>query len=269
MNLTIFDVEHGACALLTCDNGQRLMLDCGHNASTGWKPGDYLASIGVGTLDMLAITNYDEDHVSGIDNLLKRVDVKLLLGNPTVSADVLTRLKSETGSGPGISLLANVLRGLGTPTWQWLGPPVSWNCNAYPTFTDENNLSLALHLNLNGFGFLFPGDLESAGWKALLAARAEFRTAVKNTRVLMASHHGRLSGVCTELFNDYGCKPDLVVISDDYHQYDTQATTTYYKSKAAGIHNFRTAGTTRWVLTTRSDGTINFNFPAGGGCIVT
>lgn len=42
MQLQIFDVEHGACALLTADNGTRLMIDCGHNATTGWRPGSYL-----------------------------------------------------------------------------------------------------------------------------------------------------------------------------------------------------------------------------------
>lgn len=75
MNLQIFDVEHGACALLTCNNETRLMIDCGHNASTGWYPGSYLRSKGITYLDMLAITNYDEDHVSGLANLLENVKV--------------------------------------------------------------------------------------------------------------------------------------------------------------------------------------------------
>lgn len=34
MELKVFDVEHGACALLSCDNGARLMIDCGHNSTT-------------------------------------------------------------------------------------------------------------------------------------------------------------------------------------------------------------------------------------------
>jgi hypothetical protein len=42
MELQIFDVEHGACALLTAHNGTRFMIDCGHNSTTGWKPGTYL-----------------------------------------------------------------------------------------------------------------------------------------------------------------------------------------------------------------------------------
>src|SRR5256885_1535002 len=73
MHLTIFNVEHGQCALLTYDNGQRLMVDCGHNATTGWRPGDYLASQGITRLENLAITNYDEDHVSGLSNLITKV----------------------------------------------------------------------------------------------------------------------------------------------------------------------------------------------------
>jgi hypothetical protein len=46
MKLQIFDVEHGACSLLTADNNARLMIDRGHNATTGWKPGTYLAQPG-------------------------------------------------------------------------------------------------------------------------------------------------------------------------------------------------------------------------------
>jgi len=46
-------------------NNTRFMIDCGHNATTGWKPGTYLLQQGIRNLEMLAITNYDEDHASG------------------------------------------------------------------------------------------------------------------------------------------------------------------------------------------------------------
>lgn len=71
--LQIFDVEHGACALLTvtAPNGgvRRLLIDCGHNASTRWTPGGHLKSLGVTQIEQLIITNYDEDHVSGYRSL--------------------------------------------------------------------------------------------------------------------------------------------------------------------------------------------------------
>lgn len=276
MNLRIFDVEHGQCALLTCDNGERMMIDCGHNATTRWYPGDYLASQGVNALKLLVITNYDEDHVSGLPNLLSKVAVENVAWNPSVSAQTLLGLKSECGHGPGVAKVLD---------WKvnaqpWSAPPqfpgVTWNrfSNPYPTFDDENNLSLALYLQVwagspaRYTSFLFPGDLEKAGWLALLHADATFREAAKNTGVLIASHHGRESGVCEELFDVYGCAPKLVVISDDCHQYDTQKTTGYYKSKTIGIPYFRSEGA-RWVLTTRNDGALSFDFNADGSTTVS
>src|SRR5579871_5585482 len=105
MELKFFDVEHGACALLTTDNGRSIMIDCGHNTTTGWKPGDYLLSQQITSLDMLVITNYDEDHASGLPNLLEKVEVKRLLRNKSVSPQTLTQLKSQDGMGAGISRL--------------------------------------------------------------------------------------------------------------------------------------------------------------------
>ena len=47
MLLDIFDVEHGACALITTSNGKRVMIDCGHNAATNWRPGSALVLAGI------------------------------------------------------------------------------------------------------------------------------------------------------------------------------------------------------------------------------
>lgn len=99
MNLKIFDVEHGAYALLTCDDNTRLMIDSGHNASTNWYPGTYLRRQGVSKLDMLAVTNYDEDHVSGLNNLFDNVQVGWLWRNKSVSSGTIRKLKSEDGRG--------------------------------------------------------------------------------------------------------------------------------------------------------------------------
>lgn len=203
MELKIFDVEHGACALLTCDNGARVMIDCGHNATTGWRPGSYLRQQGVQHLDMLVVTNYDEDHVSGLPDLRAKVAINRL--------------------------------------WR-------------------NKLSFIAHFKLNGIGFLFPGDLETKGWDTLLSRDQRFRAAVSDTKVLIASHHGRESGLCPDMFTKYGCKPYWVVISDKGYQYDTQKTVPFYASHAIGAA-FR--GEERKVLTTRNDGRIRFWFNNG------
>ncbi|ANN94352.1 TPA: ComEC/Rec2 family competence protein [Legionella pneumophila] len=268
MKLQIFDVEHGACALLTCINGTRLMIDCGHNANSGWKPGSYLRSQGVTHLDMLAITNYDEDHVSGLPDLLEQVHVNWLWRNPSVSATDIKNMKAKNGMGYGIESLVNIL-----PTYKYTGwqpPEFSFVERRgfyapYPTFVDTNNLSMAIHLNIAGINFLFSGDLESGGWNTLLKDQS-FRNVIANTDIFIAPHHGRESGIYPQIFEEYQCFPHYIIMSDKSHMYDTQKTLDYYSSKARGGF-FR--GKHRRVLTTRKDGSITFNFNfLKGECLV-
>ena len=261
--MTIFDVEHGSCALLTCDNGTRMMIDCGHNATTGWTPGKHLQSQLASKLDMLMVTNYDEDHVSGFRDLDSRIYIDWMVRNTSVTGLDMYVLKSESGIGTSMAHLANRVSNFissNNPQPVFLG--VTWETynNTYPAFDDENNLSMVVSLTINGIRFLFPGDIESKGWLALLSQSASQQAAVASTDVLIASHHGRENGICEEMFDVIGCNPSVVIISDDYHKYDTQKTTQYYASKSKGI-SFR--GRDRWVLTTRNDGDISFSFTAG------
>lgn len=260
MDLKIFDVEHGACALITCRNGARIMVDCGHNGDSGWRPGNYLAERGISRLDLLCITNYDEDHVSGLPNLRERVRITALRRNKSVSPPVLTMLKSEDGMGRGIEELVSMATEYTAP----LAVPQTFDGVVrqdfhltYPEFDDENNLSLVMNFEINGVNFLFPGDLEKEGWKALLERDAKFRECVKKTHVLVASHHGRENGRYEPLFDNYGCKPIVVVISDKGYAHDSQETVPYYRSKASGV---TLNGELRRVLTTRRDDCIRFTF---------
>lgn len=264
MRLQIFDVEHGACALLTADNHARLMIDCGHNGSTGWKPGSYLRQQGISAIEMLAITNYDEDHASGAPDLFDNIRVQSLLRNTSVSGATIKYLKSECGMGPGIARLAYVMDHVYTESVPaarqatFLGLERRVFYNEYPSFDDENNLSMALFLKCHGRGVMFTGDLEVAGFRALLRQDG-FRQALRETNVYIASHHGRESGCCEEL-RDYLVNVYYVVISDQGYEYDTQYTNAFYRAIAKG-GPFR--GDQRYVITTRNDGRIAFDFSPG------
>lgn len=276
--LQVFNVEHGGCALLTTPAGlggwRRVLIDCGHNTSTGWYPGRHLRSMGVTFLEQLVVTNYDEDHVSGYPDLLAQgVYVDWLFRNTSVTPETIRILKSEDGMGKGIDMLVQSLGKFspiganGKPAPTFPGLSMEYFFNSYPVFEDENNLSLVLYLTVFGTSFLFPGDMECGGFEHLLATNARFRQIVPTINVLMASHHGRANGVCAKMFDYHGCRPQLVVISDDYKQHSTQETTNYYASKATGITNFRAPGVSRSVLTTRKDGDIHFTW-SNGGCTV-
>jgi beta-lactamase superfamily II metal-dependent hydrolase len=261
MWLQIFDVEHGACALLTADNGARLMIDCGHNATTGWRPGEHLRTQGIRSIEGLAITNYDEDHASGAPDLFDKIQVQWLYRNHSVSPVTIKLLKTEDGMGLGIERLFHEIATRFTgnaasspePPFPNIERRYFWH--NYPAFDDENNLSLVLFLKCCGVGVMFPGDLERAGFLELLKREA-FRSALRETRVYVASHHGRENGCCEETL-PYLTSVNYVVISDKGYQYDTQTTTPFYSRIAKG-GPFRNQ--TRQVLTTRNDGTIAFSF---------
>ncbi len=71
----------------------------------------------------------------------------------------------------------------------------------------------------------------------------------------MASHHGRENGYCREVFDHTG-QVAVVAFSDSPVQHATQEMATTYAQHARGI---QFNGQTRYVLTTRNDGTIEWN----------
>ncbi|WP_208933799.1 ComEC/Rec2 family competence protein [Paracidovorax avenae] len=275
--LQVFNVDHGACALLSLPTQQgvkRVLIDCGHAADckgTPWSPGDYLGSIGVNFVDLLICTNYDEDHASGAKSLIDNgVSVGCILGNPTVPAEVIEYLKSGDGMGDGIRIIANSLadrhlRGVLQVPPVIPGLELRWFYNPWPHWNTENNLSLVSHLSIHGTNFLFPGDLETNGWRNMLK-HPHFAALMPNVQVLMAAHHGRASGKCEELFDIYGCFPQLIVISDCAKQYQSQETVPYYRHRAKGVSGVRGCDA-RYVMTTREDGTLFFRWE-GKRCLL-
>jgi len=263
MKIEIFNVEHGACALLTDNLGQRMMIDCGHNTSSGWKPGSYLHSLGVTYLHKLWITNYDEDHVSGINDLFDNVTVANLSRNTDVSPALISHHKRNNTMGAGIARLIKeatynfAAPGMpvpGNPILQFSGITEQVFWNTYAQFQDENNLSVVLRLACDGTVIMFTGDMELSGWRALLT-RPDFRQALLGVDIFVASHHGREDGYCEEMFQYFGPNcPRFVVVSDKSIVHETQKTGAWYAGKAFG-GNFN-GEEKRKFITTRSDGSL-------------
>ena len=101
--------------------------------------------------------------------------------------------------------------------------------------------------------FLMPGDNESSSWKELLG-RQDFVSAIQNTHVLIAPHHGRESGFHAPLFERI--TPMLTIISDG-RVVDTSATSRYSaESKGWVVTRRNGPRTERKSVTTRNDGVI-------------
>ncbi len=262
MDIKIFNVGMGQCAMVVCPNKNIVMIDAGHNSESNWRPSDYFSGH---VIECLVISNYDEDHASDLVNLsLTRDKVKFLRLNDTVDSTKLKSLKDATGGmDPGIQTLHDWMKTCKTSLEEPDLGNVIMKCyyNPYETFKNStNNLSVATFFHYGDFTILFPGDLELAGWEELLK-RMDFQDDLKKVTILVASHHGRESGYCEEVF-EY-CNPELIIISDGKKKHETQKKTTgWYEKKASGVM-FQN-GTNRFVLTTRNDGNITIDVPSFG-----
>jgi beta-lactamase superfamily II metal-dependent hydrolase len=283
MRLCVWDVEHGACAMLqhliptpNAPNGaagaKLAMIDSGN--SDTWRPSTHIrGSLNRTTLDYLFITNADQDHMSDLQGLRDAgIFVKVFFRNPSYTSDQIRQIK--LGSGPltndaewYVDACSSFNQPPAEPFDQYMGGITATTfCNNYPFFTKTNDLSLAVFIKYRGFSILFPGDLEKEGWRALLQLPG-FREELSKIKILVASHHGRQNGFCPEVF-DY-CKPRAIVISDKPIEHETQLTQPDYRAvtPASGVI-VRTTGKTRHVLTTRRDGWIQFDVGDDGGFFI-
>jgi len=266
MRLVIWDVQHGACAMVQHILGQyagRLaMIDSG--SADDWRPSTYITkALGRNRLDYLFITNADQDHMSDLQGLWNAgIYTPVLFRNPSYTGEQMRQIKRQSGQLSAdaeryVSACSTFSLPVDEPFDLHMGGITAttfWN--PYPTFPDTNNLSLVIFIKYANFKILFPGDLEKAGWQALLQ-RADFRAELAGTDILVASHHGRESGYCADIFNYF--TPSAVVISDKPIEHKTQKTVPDYRKvvRDQGVR-VSTTMTDRHVLTTRRDGWIQF-----------
>jgi beta-lactamase superfamily II metal-dependent hydrolase len=263
MNLTIFNVRHGFCAYLVADTNNIMLFDCGQDAETGFRPSSYLRQNGCTGIEKLVITNFDQDHVSDLPNILQYIPVITFVRNRSFTSQQLQNMKLENGPITyAMEAAINLHRDYVLPITNPLNyGSIEYNafCNSYPEFTDTNNLSLVSFIHYDGMGIIIPGDLEREGWLRLLQNQ-QFCDNLSRVNIFIASHHGRENGYCEDVFRY--CSPDIFLISDKEIIHDTQDNV--YANHASGVP-FNNNSETRYVLTTRSDGSIRIIKSVGSG----
>ena len=250
MEFRVYNVGHGFCASVTAGNGNVLLFDCGH--TEGNRPSEFLPRRGWNGIEYFFITNYDEDHVSDFPSLNRALPIDWVYRNPSIPPSELRSLKLRGGPlSPAMASVLQMLEGLGEgsgnrpPT-----PGVEFRTyfNRYPGFSDTNNLSLVAAVDIGTLRVLIPGDLERAGWLSLLK-RSDFQAELRGVDLFVASHHGRESGYCEDVFRF--CSPSLIIMSDSEIVHASQKMANTFHSHASG-DSF--AGEIRHVVTTRRDG---------------
>jgi len=96
MDLRFYDVEHGDCCLILSQNNEAVLVDCGYNSTTGWRPSDGLVKQGFGSrrrLHHLILTHPDQDHLADLPGVIEKLKPMNVWQHPQLTLRTIGDLK--------------------------------------------------------------------------------------------------------------------------------------------------------------------------------
>ncbi|NLE75623.1 MAG: ComEC/Rec2 family competence protein [Chloroflexi bacterium] len=207
LHVWFLDVGQGDAILIQGPAGRQVLVDGGPD------PAVLLPALGQAlpfwdrSLDVVALTHPDRDHVAGLVGLLDRYEVGQVLETRQPHTDAYADLWAQEVQASAVSVVV-AHPGLtvdlgGGATAQTLHPPAH---SAASTLWNDNNGSIVLQVRYGQVSFLLTGDMERLAEAELLRQRVDLQSTV-----LKVAHHGAASGT-GPLFLQ-AVAPQLAVIS--------------------------------------------------------
>jgi beta-lactamase superfamily II metal-dependent hydrolase len=276
LDIIVFNVELGQSIFLYPHQNPQygMLVDCGNTPR--FDPVDFLIEKGLlflngqqYVLGEFVLTNYDQDHFSGLPYFQKRAYIKSIrFAKNLASAEIKAQKPTVTDALEHICDLQDTYTGSVT---DYIPP---FKCQAYSLTKSQlngaspttNNLSQMVFVEYHGSVICIAGDLEAGALTQLLAVKTDLKDWLKFANVLVAAHHGRENGYAEEIFDH--CSPECVVISDKQVVHGTQeGMSQAYANRVVG-NGVRLLSSQspepRKVLTTRKDGHIWIRFDTNG-----
>jgi len=267
LRILIHNVGHGQAIHAFTPAGQAVVIDLG--CSDDFSPLEWLQRQ-TRTIDSLVITHPHGDHIDEIRKLQQLGFNVRQLWRPKwlTRQDVIAANQAADEENVECYLSMSDRFSAPIPDGELVGDPVVSGGVTIEKFAADtcgrsniNNHSGVVVFEYQGVKILVPGDNEPPSWRCLLQ-NPRFVQAARSANVVMASHHGRASGYCSDLFEEtLGIgKPNLCAISDGRAQ-DTDATGNYTaQAKGWLVHSRNGSGSeTRYCVTTRTDGYVDIN----------
>ena len=242
--LKVYYLDVGqADSILIQDNNQNMLIDAGNNGDGKYLV-KYFKELGITKFDYLVGTHPHEDHIGGLDNVIKNFDIdKVLL--PDVSTT------TETYEDVLDALIEKNLK-VTTPK---IGDNFKMSDCDFSVMsigtdaTDLNETSIVLKMQFGNKKFIFTGDATSKNEKNMLDKDI-------SADVLKVGHHGSEYSTCQEFLDKVN--PQYAIISvGKGNKYGHPTSQTLNKLKAKNITIYRTDESGTILLT--SDGE-NINF---------
>lgn len=198
--VAMLDVGQGDSILLGSD-GHYLLVDAGDN-TRGDDVLQALADCGVTRLDAVVGTHPDSDHIGGLDTVIDGIDVGAVYmtereSNTRTYEDVLDAIDRKH-LAIDVPKPGDVLD-LGEAKITFLWPPQNLDD------TQDNNHSIVLRYESEGYTALLTGDIERRAEKALMQSGADIRC-----DILKVAHHGSNSSSSQDFLNR--AQPRIAII---------------------------------------------------------
>jgi competence protein ComEC len=207
LRLTVLDVGQGEAILIEAPSGTRVLVDGGPSGAAVMNALGDVLSPSERRIDLMVLTHGQDDHVTGLVEVLERYEVGAVLWNGLpgetggfqawMAAVSLRRLPvSVAVSGQTIDLGDGVYMDVLHPQPVYLRD----------TQDDQNNNAVVLRLVYGDVSFLLTGDIEAEAEEAILHAGHDV-----TATVLKVAHHGS-DGATTRPFLE-AASPSLAVVS--------------------------------------------------------
>lgn len=303
LSLEVLDVGQGDGIFLSCETagtgqlpwdrtGLRVMIDGGSTSlsSAGeYRLEPFLCARGAGQIDLWVVTHGDEDHTSGLIELLEDDGMPVRIGRIALPYDGTKEADpgAESPAGSGIARIRALAEARGIPVlYLSAGDCIRYESAAFfhsflvdedagrltltclhpsrdSVYTDPNEYSVTLLAEYGNFSALLTGDLEGAGeedflsylrkWKGekVRTGGTEDGPAALPVTLLKVAHHGS-SGATSEAFLS-AVRPSLAVIScgkNNRYHHPHQETLDRLSEAGCRIYDTRYAG----AIAFRTDG---------------
>ncbi|NOQ35238.1 MAG: DNA internalization-related competence protein ComEC/Rec2 [Methylococcaceae bacterium] len=195
--MALLDVGQGLASVVHTAN-HLLVFDSGAKYSEDFDMGKavvlpYLQGIGASKIDRLIISHGDNDHIGGMQSLIKNIAI----------ADIYSSVSDSIKDTPALPCLAG-------QQWQWDGVTFKILSPSENHFRSENNNSCVLKIESTYGSVLFTGDIEATAEHTLLR---NFPNTLKSD-VLIAPHHGSNTSSTTAFLQQVN--PQWILIPAGY-----------------------------------------------------
>ena len=178
LRVSFIDVGQGDSEFIELPNGETLLIDAGTN-ETGADVVNYIESLGYSSIDYVVGTHPHEDHIGGLDDVIRTFDVESVY-MPKVTADTKTfEDVLDAVAEKGLSI--NTAKA-GVTLVDGDGLSVKMLAPVLDEYDNTNDYSAVIRIVYDDTSFIFMGDAEQYAESLI--------TGDVSADVLKVGHHG-------------------------------------------------------------------------------